>query len=109
MRTVFTEVQALSGHAYTLDAAANDGVDNTLYTAAGCCSPSKSFFDIVHNGRIWATLCKLLSFVQHHVQCQKLAPSRASACMLSPFKHLLSGMRLLPGMRLMKTYRKGTT
>lgn len=109
MHTVFTEIEALSGRAFTLDAAANDGGDNALCT--DYCSPSKSFFDTVHTGHIWISVpfCKLLSFVQHYMHCKLLSPSSTSACilvpgyMLSPLQHLLSGMRLL------KKYRKGTT
>lgn len=102
LHSEFAEIEALSGRAFSADAAANDGGDDALCN--DYCSPSKSFFDTVsHAGHIWikAPFCKLLSFVQHQLHCKQLSPSSTSVCilvpgyMLSPLKHLLSGMNNL--------------
>ena len=60
--TVFTEIQALSGCKFTLDAASNDDGSNALCTEF--CSPSNSFLDGVRIGHMWinAPFTKLMPF-----------------------------------------------
>ena len=106
--TIFTEIQALSGCKFTLDAAANNDDSNAHCTEF--CSPSSSFLDGVHTGHMWinAPFTKLMPFLQHYLHCKQLNPDSTSACILIP-GYLLKPMgSMLGSMRLLKRYRKGS-
>ena len=105
--TVFAEVQALSGHSFTLDAAASDSGDNAHCT--NFCSPSNSFMSSQHTGHIWinAPFTQLTAFVQHYLHCRQLSPDSTSACILVPGYLLPILKPLLSSMRLLKRFTKG--
>ena len=108
--TVFTEIQALLGCKFTLDAASNDDGSNAHCT--GFCSdcPSNSFLDGVCTGHMWinAPFTQLMPFLQHYLHCKQLNPDSTSACILIP-GYLLKPMRsMLGSMRLLKRYSKGS-
>ena len=97
LSTVLAEIQALSCHTFTLDAAASDSGDDTH--CAEFCSPSKSLLAQPRTGHIWINVpfTQLTALLLHSKQ---LSPDNTSACILVPgylpvLKPLLSGMRLL--------------
>ena len=77
------EIQALSGHKFTLDGAASAAGDNSLCTEY--CSPSHPFLAKQHSGHIWlnAPYGKLTAFVKHYIDCKAKQPE-LSACILVP-------------------------
>ena len=106
--TVFSEIEALSGHTFTLDAAANANGDN-----AHCidyCSPADSFMSRTHTGHIWinSPFSQLTAFLQHYLHCKQSAPDSTSGCILVPGYLLPMLKSLLSGMRLLKKFNKGT-
>ncbi len=107
-KTAFADIEALSGRAFTLDAAANDIGDNAV--CAAYCTLSNSFLDAEHTGHIWinAPYTKLPSFMQHYLHCKQMAPDATSACVLVP-GYLLDVLKpLLADMRLLKRFNNGT-
>ena len=107
--TVFQEIQALCGHEFTLDAAANDTGDNALCT--NFCSPSDSSMSRVHTGHIWinAPFTQLSAFLQHYLHCKQLSPDNTSACILVPGYLMPVLKSLLSGMTCLKRFSKGAT
>ena len=106
--TAFSEIQALSGRTFTLDAAADGSGNNTHCT--NFCSPSNSFLSTVHTGHIWinAPFTQLTAFLQHYLHCKQLSPDTTSACVLI-LGYLLPALKsLLSGMRLLKRFTKGS-
>lgn len=106
--TEFAAAAALT-RSFTLDACANPDGSNAL--CSNFCSTDRSFLEFSApqlNEHIWLNppYQDIYSFVRHYVELKRSRPD-ISACLLLPdwpgkFNHLLRGMRLL------KTYARGT-